>query len=192
MLTKEEQALAANANILLTKNKIIQEVYELFGRLAAEYQTATGPTLPADIQQIHPKISRGENYLGLPWVMLDWPRHFANQNTFAIRTMFWWGHYFSLHLLLQGDKMHLLNAERLPQASGWYFTTGTDPWQHQFDPALALAAKEVQVHTLENQAPNGFYKISVYLPLQEWDKAEDFLKEKFAMVLQLVRSEVRR
>ena len=32
--------------------------------------------LPGDIAAIAPKIARGENYLGLPYVMLDYPRYF--------------------------------------------------------------------------------------------------------------------
>ena len=187
MLTKEEQALAANADLLLTKNKIIQAVYELFGKLAEEYKATIASTLPADITRMHPKISRGENYLGLPWVMLDYPRYFSGADGFAIRTMFWWGHYFSLHLLLQGNKMQWLNEPQLLQANGWYFSTGTNPWQHQFDAASSIPATNVSKAVVLKQADNGFYKLSIYLPLQEWDNAEVFFKKHFAAALQLIK-----
>jgi len=37
---------------------------------------------------IAPKISKGENYEGLPWVILDFPRYFDKENVFAIRCFF--------------------------------------------------------------------------------------------------------
>lgn len=185
MLTKEEQALAANAAILLTKNKIIQEVYELFGKLADDYKPVVA-VFPEDVIRLHPKISKGENYQGLPWVMLDYPRNFIGKDAFAIRSMFWWGHYFSLHLLLQGDKMKMLQTENLSYLEGWQFTIADNPWQHHFDPLLSIPLTHLHPADIEKQTLNQFYKISIYLPLQQWDTAALFFREKFAEVLQLV------
>src|SRR5436189_6462548 len=36
------------------------------------------------------KISKGENYLGYPWQILDYPRVFEKENVFAFRTLCWW------------------------------------------------------------------------------------------------------
>ena len=55
------------------------------------------------IVQSTPKIAKGENYLQLPYVLLDYPRCFDKENIFAIRTMFWWGNFFSITLHLSGS-----------------------------------------------------------------------------------------
>ncbi len=77
-LSEDELCMALNEELILTKNRIIQKAYQLFGLLAENYRQYSGDIfffLPA-IQQ--PKIARGENYNGLPYVMLDYPRHFTH------------------------------------------------------------------------------------------------------------------
>ncbi len=74
-LSKDELELVTNAELILTKNRIIQKVYELFGELSIAYRELS-KDLDEDLLHIPPKISKGENYLGLPWVMLDYPRNF--------------------------------------------------------------------------------------------------------------------
>jgi hypothetical protein len=65
-LSSEELDLVSNAQILLTKNEIIKKVYSLFGVIAEEY-VETAKLMLAEPQELTaPKISRGENYLGLP------------------------------------------------------------------------------------------------------------------------------
>src|SRR5260221_13188705 len=138
-LSADELLLVQNAEMLLTKNKIIDKVYHLFGSVATEVgkMIKEQPVpLPAETLTASPKISRGENYLGLPWVMLDYPRQFGKEDTFAIRVMFWWGHYFSITLHLKG-KYQQQFAETLSQElerlaeKDFHISTGTDEWRHE-------------------------------------------------------------
>src|SRR5688500_20050079 len=103
-LSQEELVLVQNADWLLTKNRIIGKVYEMFGMLVADVQMMPekNSVLLPEIFAASPKISKGENYMGLPYVMLDYPRCFGKSDTFAIRTMFWWGNFFSVTLHLKG------------------------------------------------------------------------------------------
>ena len=83
--------MVRNSQWLLTKNIIMQKAYLLFGEAAAGLQAllaedsahASTYILPS------PKIAKGENYLGLPYVILDYPRIFGKEDVFAFRTMFW-------------------------------------------------------------------------------------------------------
>ena len=59
--------------------------------------------MPEVIKTSTPKISKGENYKDLPYVMLDYPRCFQKEKTIAIRTFFWWGNFFSINLQLSGE-----------------------------------------------------------------------------------------
>jgi hypothetical protein len=81
-LSPKELELVNNADWILTKNAVIGKVYELFGQLS-EYivaELAKHPSLTEQgIDFRSPKISKGEQYEGLPWVMLDHPRHFTNE-----------------------------------------------------------------------------------------------------------------
>jgi len=80
-LSDAEMKLVTDASFILTKNHIINKVYHLFGELSTIFETiAKQQHLPEDILQVSPKISRGENYESLPWVMLDYPRYFKQED----------------------------------------------------------------------------------------------------------------
>src|SRR5438309_4807722 len=108
-LTAYEMQLVTDAQILITKNTIIRKVYELFGKLSEEYREEVNCKI-AGQNLISPKISRGENYLGLPYVILDYPRQFAKDDVFAIRSFFWWGNFFSITLHLSGSYLKQYSA----------------------------------------------------------------------------------
>jgi hypothetical protein len=89
-LTPEEQELITNTEWLFMKSAITKKVVQMFAE-AAEGFVSTSKALPLSLISIPPKISKGENYNGLPYVMLDYPRNFKKEKVFAIRSFFWWG-----------------------------------------------------------------------------------------------------
>ena len=76
-LSAFEYQLVTDESFILTKNTIIQKVYTLFGNLSDDYHALLLriPDSPS------PKISKGENYKGLPYVMLDHPRIFSQDHS---------------------------------------------------------------------------------------------------------------
>ena len=105
-LLPAEMELVSSPGIILTKNAILQKIKSFFEEIQVKQMDilkdySTG--LPAEVVKISPKISRGENYKGLPWLVLDNPRYFQHNNIFAIRTMFWWGNFFSITLHRLGN-----------------------------------------------------------------------------------------
>ena len=137
-----ETELVSSPDIILTKNAILQKIKSFLEEIQVKQFDIIkkySSQLPAEVLKISPKISRGENYKGLPWLVLDNPRHFQHNNIFAIRTMFWWGNFFSITLHLSGknkndllkkiSKNFLLLAE-----SNFYIYTGEKEWEHDIDP----------------------------------------------------------
>src|SRR5690349_3943554 len=117
-LSPFEMDLLNNSEWILTKNKIIKKAQRLLEEVQeniVHHVKESAINLPAEVIAISPKISKGENYLGLPWLMLDYPRYFGKENLrpegplsrqagiFAIRTMFWWGNFFSTTFHLSGE-----------------------------------------------------------------------------------------
>src|SRR5215467_7358592 len=104
-LSSFEMELVNNADWILTKNNILRKVQSMLEQVqnnTVDYSKLYPQLFPTEVKAISPKISRGENYGGLPWMMLDFPRFFAKEdlprsgaNIFAIRNMFWWGNFFS-------------------------------------------------------------------------------------------------
>src|SRR5687768_17202202 len=138
-LSQEELELVQNAEWLLTKNRIIRKVCDMFGLLSEDIKmmSESYPISFPEIFAASPKISKGENYLGLPYVMLDYPRCFGKLDTFAIRTMFWWGNFFSVTLHLKGKyKSNLLPALQknfsVLADRNFFISINEDEWRHDF------------------------------------------------------------
>lgn len=195
-LSSAEIELMNNATVILTKNKIIQSVYELFGNLSMQFQetTAANEFLPNEIKHQSPKISKGENYEGLPWVMLDYPRLFNKNNVFAIRIFFWWGNFCSITLHTKGIYNSLIkpslanclqnnqhNNLQIQSLSNWFLCcNATTEWRHDFRTdnysAVPLFNNEI-IEKLD------FIKLSKKIPLHEWDFFKVFLLESFNELL---------
>jgi len=76
-LSPFEQQLVTNYEWLLTKNGILEKIKGSLGILQQRQQELlqqAGSFLPPEVLTVSAKISRGENYLGLPYLMLDQPR----------------------------------------------------------------------------------------------------------------------
>lgn len=187
-LSATELDLVTNAAVLLTKNTIIGKVITAFGALADDMQIAViASNLPQTVLSSTPKIARGENYLGLPWVMLDYPRVFAKQDIFAIRTFFWWGNCISITLQLSGSYQFLYQQKLLNQLTAndnqWLLCCNTETWQHHFE---ANNYKAFSQFTEQELTDLPFIKLAKKIPLQEWDSMDAFVKNSFGEILQLL------
>ena len=136
-----ELRLMCDAEIILTKNKILEKVKCILEEVQVRMMEAVAGNEEWKnhlIFQKPPKISKGENYLGLPYLILDYPRNFGQNETFAIRTMFWWGRFFSSTLHVSGHyylpvKETVSNLHSSLAANFYYLNNGDDPWQHHFE-----------------------------------------------------------
>jgi hypothetical protein len=190
-LSAFEKQLVMDAGFILTKNTIIQKVYQLFGELSHGYQkNSLLQSLPAEILIQSPKISRGENYEGLPYVMLDYPRCFGKEDVFAIRTFFWWGHFFSCTLQLKGKYKGLFQSVLMQNMkNGMMDSLGIniteEEWIHHLnDEHIQIIKSDSEI----NFNTKNLIKISSKLNLNEWDFAEDFLLNCFNRYLILLQS----
>jgi hypothetical protein len=183
-LSKEELALVTDADFILTKNRIIQKVYQLFGNLSEEFRERS-KQLPSSFLTISPKIAKGENYQGLPWVMLDYPRAFSKTDVFAIRCFFWWGKFFSITLQIQGsNKANYSDSIKSHLAANpeeWWICIADDPWQHHFD-----RNNYCQYNVELNLSTLPFIKLAKKIPLEQWDHSYDFFSVTFQEILQML------
>lgn len=188
-LSPKELILVSNTDWILTKNSIIQKVYELFGGLSATYRQAIEScSLYAQEQVLlrSPKISKGEQYEGLPWVMLDYPRHYTQTDAFGIRSFFWWGNGFSISLQLSGSfqKRYSHSVQQYMSdhslSSGWLIGIGNDPWQHHF------RENNYQPYSEELLEKLPFIKLTKRFPLTDWGNMETLLENGFVEILQML------
>ena len=191
-LSKNESELVINSEFILTKNRIIEKVYTLFGLLSEDYKIkllSCKTILPSEVFSSSPKIYKGENYLNLPYVMLDYPRVFLKENVFAIRSFFWWGNYFSITLQLGGRFLQAcrirVEANLKNEVNGDYFICINDaPWEHHFEESNYQSLKTIDsIETILNKP---FIKIAKRHSLSEWNDAATFYRSNYENLLQLM------
>ncbi len=187
-LSAFERQLVIDPAWILTKNGIIEKVYALFGNLSETYkQTGLLQKLPAEITAAGAKISKGENYEGLPYVMLDYPRCFSKQDVFAVRTFFWWGHFFSITLHMKGTYLQQYNAsilanETILTANDVWVNNSDEEWQHHFRSNNMQLLMDNRTLLQNKQV----LKLAFVCSLEDWDFAEEILEQKFRLLLQSV------
>jgi hypothetical protein len=195
-LSAEEKELLMKADWILTKNRVIQKATALLGEIQAKQQLildAHRGWLPEELFTVSAKISKGENYQGLPYLILDQPRYFSRDNIFAIRSFFWWGRFFSVTLHLAGIYKSLYEQKitgAFPSLSqdDFYVCINPDQWEHHFEkdnfiPLSSITAEEFK----ENLNKSPFVKLSKKISLEDWDIAEDSLTGIFNEYIKLLR-----
>jgi hypothetical protein len=190
-LLPEESALIQNSLWLVTKQRIIGKVYGLFGELSDSYNTILSgysSAIPQEVTSVSPKIYRGEQYRQLPYVMMDHPRYFKQEDVFAIRSFFWWGNSFSIHLML-GGKYKLLFEPFIRKHIGygglenWFLGVSADPCQHHFERDNYMPVNELKATHPEHASEN-YLKIGKWHPLNEWKTAPAFFTISFKQLLE--------
>lgn len=195
-LSDKELELVCNSEWILTKHAVIQKVYQVFGALQPEYERllkANQQQLPPEVFATAAKIARGENYRQLPYVILDYPRCFQKKDTIAIRTLFWWGNFFSVSVQLSGRFLAPAipqieqSFERLQQKDFW-ICINDQPWDHHFenDNYIQLSAITKQDFVELLQKP--FLKIAGKISLRHWQDVPAFILETFEEMAGLLKS----
>ena len=165
-----------DTEFLLTKAKVAQKVSVLLEQVHDQLRTyiaKTDDTFPPDVLVRSGKISRGENYRQLPYWVLDYPRHFTNDDTFALRTMFWWGHFFSVTFQLGGTSWDQYRPTVLARHSQLrdseiHVCVSDDPWQHHRDPdyyrSVSILTDDALYRILSER---DFLKLAIFLPVDQ-------------------------
>lgn len=189
-LSSSEMELMQNAEIILTKNRVLEKIKGLL-ETVQEKQTGFIENSNFDdaIFIVSPKISKGENYLGFPYLILDYPRQFSGDHFFFIRTMFWWGKFFSCTLHLANESKELF-GERIQEAhsrlKNHYISISNDQWVHHLEESdykqIGLMTEE---QFRESCTRFDHIKIACRHPLTEWEKITDKLYEDWKFFLSL-------
>ena len=189
-LSPAEAALFSDAQMILTKNSILQKTVMLL----EEVQNELLLQAPSFLRELSPspKISRGENYLGLPYVILDYPRLSNGEDLFFVRSMFWWGNFFSSTLQLSGNykqqfTKQLGNAYDLFAERNYSVGINADPWNHHFgkDNYQTIDSLSAEAFTFLLEE-NAHIKIAASWPLKEWDMAANKLTGSWKFLVSLI------
>lgn len=151
-------------------------------------------TFPQEVDAVNGKIFRGENYNGLPYLVLDYPKHFSKTSVLAFRTMFWWGNFFSFTLHVQGKALEewrrkkaplLLSPEgrKLFSEKGIYICVNDTPWEYHYQKDNYLPIKNISDTALKKMIlKKDFIKLSARMPVKRYKELNTFCKEAFGLM----------
>jgi hypothetical protein len=192
-LSPEESALVRDQGMILTKRSIMHKAAHLLGNVSERYKLAlnSGPGFIPEWKEAQPKISRGENYKELPYLILDYPARFGKEDVFALRTFFWWGHYFSLILHLKGKYQHkylpsLLAAMDQGWGSEGYLYGVGDEWDHTVEGGLYKRVSSMTIQERRAYLQKPFFKWTGVVDLDQWDNAEVILDGYVSEIIQIL------
>lgn len=195
-LSEEEMQLVNNSHWILTKHGIIEKVYRLMGAASLQMQSVVETShypWPEEMRQASPKISKGEKYGGLPYVVLDYPRFFSKEHVFAIRSFFWWGKYFTVTLHVKGSFLQqfgdkIMQAVVKDQLPGFHISYAGDEFNFDLEQenySLLHNGKET-FFPVAGRTP--FLKISKRISFEHWDTAQQEIVETFRHFIAVITS----
>lgn len=180
-LSPEELELVQDANVILTKNAVMEKAKLLLAGVSgqAQQQLAHAGPLLFGSPQTPPRISRGENYLGLPWVAMDYPRVFEQQGVSAIRHIFLWGKHFCCAWHCSGVYKEkavqaVLAGHAYFSEKNWLLYTGSDEWAHEWNQHHVHTGSLTPTEFAAILNRQHFFKLCKYLPLSRWNETTDF------------------
>ena len=180
-LTSSELQTIYNTKFFEVKASATKKIERLLAEVRDEIKRTIKKEkiiFPKEIDVENGKIFRGENYIGLPYLVLDYPKHFSKESVLAFRTMFWWGNFFSC----------TLHVSPVPKTANYKNLTGKkihicvndNPWQYHYK-----KDNYVLIDTLSEQKfksilkKNNFMKLSRKIPLKDHKKINSFARESF-------------
>ena len=191
LFSADEMGLMKDSAWILTKNAVISKWYQAMGHLAGRMKAALiNRQLPEALIRSNAKISRGENYLSLPYVMMDCPKIFGRDHVLAIRTFFWWGRFCSITLHAKGIYKPLvirnLSATTCLRQSRFCYAIAGDEWNHDvMSDDYTPLPKLFSAAFLTDLRGSPFIKLSSKLDFEQWNIMEEQLYELFLMLIGL-------
>jgi hypothetical protein len=191
-LSSSEMELMQNEAVILTKNRVLDKTRMLLETVQQQQENFLEVHHLSNIDfNKGAKISRGENYLGLPYLILDHPRQSAPDDLFFIRQMFWWGNFFSSTLHLSGST---LSHARIKIISSYelftqhYIGINEDPWVHHFGKDNYRMVNDMSRNEFEFYCKNLHHlKIAKRWMLSSWHEAPQYLFEHWKFLLECLR-----
>jgi hypothetical protein len=191
-LTEKELLILQDTDFLLTKATVLEKITELLGHTREELKKCVDDSnfsFPDGTRLLDGKISKGENYKNLPYMVLDYPTLFSKNSIFAYRTMFWWGNFFSATLHLEGIALEdyrnsiTINLSRLLKKD-IYIGVGDTPWQYHYEEDNYSLLSEAHRDFITNSK---FLKLSKKIVLKKWSDVPEFSITFFELMLSVLK-----
>lgn len=164
--------LLTDSNIYSARNELGQAVQNMLGICADKLldEVANENWLPEEVKASKAKITRGENYQGKTWMVLDYPRVFEKESVFAFRTLFLYGDAVHCTFHISGRFLEKFNdlPEKISHSEHpeLLLCNEGNPWVHHVN---AESFKPLSAAFADQHKPHGFIKFGKMIPFTSWE-----------------------
>lgn len=167
--SNKELSVLFDLEIFPIKRMATEKLFEIFGKTIESIKDTAihkNFTFPDGTDCTTGKITKGENYLGYPYVVLDFPKLFLKDSVFCFRTLFWFGHYFTCSLIIGGKVLDLYEENFLKNRMQLHhqnilFALDKNPWSHQAEEPNQILIEKLSDHDLKTHIHvTGYLKFS--------------------------------
>jgi hypothetical protein len=192
-ISDDELSALLNSEFFIVKRNVSEKIKALFALLREDLKSIIqkkGQVLPSETDVEMGRIFQGENYKGLPYIILDFPKLYKKNTVFAFRTLFWWGNHFSCTLHLEGAAHEILREKIVSNINilyghGFYYCIHASPWEHHFEKDNYLPLEDVP-DLIQKMQQKTFLKISRKITLGEWENIRNYSSETLNLLLDLI------
>lgn len=167
-LTKHELDFISDPIYMQMKQKLLRNFYDAMHGLGKWLMDAYYPKSKQNF-----KVTRGENYLDMPYVVLDTPQLSAQHMEHHLRIMLWWGHYVSLQYFIRVDE-HTLCKMTLLKNLPYQVLTTDNLFNNNLEDVDFTAIAQISTIDFE---PNQLIKICLRVELSELENLEQQIEE---------------
>ena len=107
-LTKHELDFISDPIYMQMKQKLIRNFYDAMHGMGSWLMAKYYPN-----SKLNFKVTRGENYMDMPYVVLDTPQLSTQHMENHLRVMIWWGHYISMQYFIWIDENTMAKLKQL-------------------------------------------------------------------------------
>ncbi len=186
---KEEVAFISDQEVILTKNRLTEKMIARLEALRSALMDEVKQNPFPGIVFPSGKISKGENYAGFPYLVLDYPAVFKKEDIFALRTIFWWGNHISNVFIIKGKYLdHFRSAilEKTPSLGSKLFFLGETPWLNEVSKEYVESSK-VDKEQIKRQINEfGFVKITELHPMEEINRLDTLTLHFLQSIRQMI------
>jgi hypothetical protein len=184
--TTEELSLLADEKFFPAKARIMKKVRDTFELLHAGLKAdLAGVELlaPADFDADRFQFVKGEHLEHFPYQYLDFPKHFAGDEKFTFRSLFWWGHHLAFALILEGEKLlrykqNLINRYHEVAGRQLCLCLSPTPWEWKRGEGYTLPLTHDRKPEVSAVLSNRrFFKLARFIPLDDPAVKEGRLSE---------------
>ena len=167
-----ERSVIQDTRFFHTKAIVTRKVKQMLHQLHKVFQEELAPSgllMTEGVDTESGQFVKGEHLLDYPYQYLDFPKLFTQEEKFAFRTLFWWGHFMVFSWILEGRhlehyKTNLIEGYDRLADQGLFLLMTETPWEWRKAPDLLLEMRKGNRNEVIAAIKNrSFLKIHRYL-----------------------------